>query len=62
MADSEIYVEFQRIGQVIKVTAIDSKTGIEIVTQGPIYASEAQLKKVACDKLRYRLEQLAKQK
>ena len=58
MTDSEIYIEMQRIGNVMKVIAIDSKTGIEVLIQGPANENPTHLKKVAIDKLRYRLEKL----
>lgn len=59
MSQGEIYIEMKRIGQIMKVIAIDANTGLEVSIQGPANANPEQLKKVAADKLRYRLKQLA---
>jgi hypothetical protein len=40
----------------LKVTAIDSLTGIEIATMGPANAAQADLKQLALQKLRARLK------
>lgn len=57
MADDgrEVYFEFIPIGPVVKVTAIDSVTGIEVSTMGPTKASQADLKQLALAKLKARL-------
>lgn len=51
----EVYFEFIPVGSVVKVTAIDSVTGIEVSTMGPTSASQADLKQVALAKLKARL-------
>ena len=51
----EVYFEFMAIGSVVKVTAIDSITGIEVSTMGPTSASQADLKQLALSKLKARL-------
>ncbi len=51
----EVYFEFTAIGQTVKVTAIDSATGIEVSTMGPVTASQADLKQLALGKLKARL-------
>jgi hypothetical protein len=51
----EVYFEFIAIGNVVKVTAIDSVTGIEVSAMGPTRASKADLKQLALQKLRARL-------
>lgn len=52
-------IEFIRIGNSVKVSAIDPQTGTEASTIGPASASETQLAKAAIAKLRY---VMAKQK
>lgn len=53
--DREIYFEFTAIGHAVKVTAIDSVTGIEVSTMGPSSASQADLQQLALRKLQARL-------
>ncbi|MTH97758.1 serine hydroxymethyltransferase [Roseibium sp. RKSG952] len=52
----EIYLEYQRIGQQVRVTAIDGASGVEVVVFGPLKASEHDLKQLAVRKLQRRLE------
>jgi hypothetical protein len=54
--EREVYFEFIAVGNAVKVTAIDSLTGIEISTMGPTSASRADLKQLALQKLRARLK------
>jgi hypothetical protein len=54
--EREVYFEFIAIGNAVKVTAIDSVTGIEISTMGPVSASQADLKQLALQKLKARLK------
>jgi hypothetical protein len=51
----DVYFEFTAIGTTVKVTAIDSVTGIEVAAIGPVSASEADLKQLALAKLKARL-------
>jgi hypothetical protein len=51
--DGDIYVEFVVQGGVVKVTAIDSKTGMEASVLGPSGASRTALGNAAMRKLRY---------
>ncbi len=46
-------IEFQRIGQTVKVSAIDPASGIEVAIVGPSGAGEEALKRVAVRKLEY---------
>jgi hypothetical protein len=58
MTDAErrdIYFEFVAIGNTVKVTAIDSVTGTEVSTMGPVTASRADLQQLAMRKLQMRL-------
>ena len=54
--EHEVYFEFTAIGNVVKVTAIDSRTGIEVSTMGPASAAQADLQQLALQKLRLRLK------
>jgi hypothetical protein len=53
--EREVYFEFIAIGSNVKVTAIDSLTGTEVVIMGPTSASKADLQQLALQKLRARL-------
>lgn len=49
----EVLLEFRRIGDVVKVTAVDPDSLIEVSIQGPAGASEAELRQTAVAKLDY---------
>ncbi len=49
----EVYIETQQIGQLVKVSAIHAKTGIEVSIQGPASASQNELETIAINKLKY---------
>jgi len=51
----EVYFEFVAIGNVVKVTAIDSQTGTEVSAMGPASSSQADLQQLALQKLKARL-------
>ena len=55
MSQREIYLEYRRNGNAIKVVAIDSKTAIEACTFGPLNASKEELGRIAVRKLQMRL-------
>jgi len=52
----EVIVEMQRNGAYMKVTAIDTATGVEASIVGSASAPSAQLQQAAARKLRYVLE------
>jgi hypothetical protein len=54
-ADREVYFEFTAIGASVKVVAIDSATGIEVAVVGPSSAAQADLERLALQKLKVRL-------
>lgn len=54
-AGRDVYFEFVAIGNVVKVTAIDSVTGVEVSAMGPVSASQADLQQLALQKLKARL-------
>ena len=56
---SEIFFEMIRLGNVVKVTAIDAETGIEAVVQGPVSASPSDLQQLAKNKLDYLMKKAA---
>jgi len=55
-SDREVYFEFVAIGNVVKVTAIDSLTGTEVSAMGPVNAARADLQQLALQKLKARLK------
>ncbi len=54
--EHEVYFEFIKVGNAVKVTAIDSVTGIEVSTMGPANAAQSDLKQLALRKLEARLK------
>lgn len=57
MAESGYIVEFQSIGALVRVTAIDPVSGREVVIQGPASAGQQALARAAVKKLEYMLQQ-----
>jgi hypothetical protein len=53
MSQREILLEFHRIGHLVKVTAIDPVTLIEVSILGPAATPEAELRRTAIAKLDY---------
>jgi hypothetical protein len=51
----EVYFEFTAIGRTVKVSAIDAATGLEVSVIGPASASQADLERLALQKLNARL-------
>lgn len=49
----EFLLEFRRVGNAVKVSAIDPITGTEVSISGPANIGEAELSLNACNKLRY---------
>jgi hypothetical protein len=54
-AERDVYFEFTAIGASVKVVAIDSQTGIEVAVVGPSGAAQADLERLALQKLKMRL-------
>jgi hypothetical protein len=52
----EVYFEFVAIGNVVKVTAIDGRTGTEVSAMGPASSRKADLQQLALQKLRARIK------
>lgn len=53
LKNREIIIEFYNVGQIVKVSAMDSLTLTEISIQGPKSAGEAVLKRNALKRLEY---------
>ena len=52
----EVYFEFRRVGNAVRVTAVDADSGVEVVVMGPATASQTELQNLAHRKLEARLE------
>jgi hypothetical protein len=50
-----VYFEFTLIGASVKVAAIDAATGIEVSVVAPAHAAQADLRRLALQKLKARL-------
>ncbi|UTW57557.1 hypothetical protein KFE96_11985 [Kordiimonas sp. SCSIO 12603] len=57
----DVIVEFVRVGNMLKVSAVCARTGREISIAGDPKAPRAQLEKIAIDKLRYVMKKDAAQ-
>ncbi len=53
---NEVIIEFQQIGNAVKVTAVDPESQIEVSIVGPPGAGEETLKRTAIRKLEYVIE------
>ena len=53
---NEVIIEFQQIGNSVKVTAVDPESQIEVSIVGPTGAGEEILKRTAIRKLEYVLD------
>ena len=53
MRNREVIIEFAHIGQIVRVSAMDSQTLTEISIQGPKSAGEETLKRNAIKRLEY---------
>ena len=49
----EVLVDFQQIGNAVKVTAMDTKSMVEVSIMGPASAGEEVLKRNVINKLNY---------
>jgi hypothetical protein len=52
-ADREVLIEFQQVGNAVKVTAIDTITLVEVSIVGPASSGEEILKHNVINKLNY---------
>jgi len=51
--ETDVLLEFSRIGNICRVSAIDPVTNTEVVIQGPVSAGRAALARTAVAKLNY---------
>lgn len=51
--EREVIFEFVRVGNAVKVTAVDVESGVEAVIVGDLAAGEPALKRLAKQKLDY---------
>ena len=58
MGQRKFYIEFRQIAKQVKVSAIDSVTGVEVSIFGPRDVSKDELTRIAVNKLQMRLRQL----
>lgn len=52
-AEEGVILEFFRVGRYVKVSAVDTKTGVEVSIVGDPRQGEATLKRTAIRKLQY---------
>lgn len=57
----EVLFEFHNVGKSVRVTAIDPRTGAEVVTICPASHSEEAMKRTSAGKLAYVLEKRRKE-
>ncbi len=53
--NGEVIIEMRPVGAVVRVAAIDVKTGIEVVVMGPASAPQRALEELAINKLKKKL-------
>lgn len=52
-ANREVLIEFQQVGNAVKVTAVDTETLVEVSMMGPASAGQEILKRNVINKLNY---------
>ena len=55
MANGEVLFEFVQMGQQMRVAAIDTNSGTEVIGITPVTASKTQMQQLALAKLRKKL-------
>lgn len=53
LTENDVLIEFQAIGNIVRVSAIDTVTNTEVVIQGPASAGRPTLARNAVAKLNY---------
>lgn len=53
LTEKDILLEFQQVGTIVRVNAIDPRTNTEVTIQGPASAGRAILSHNAINKLNY---------
>ena len=54
--EREVYFEFVKLGNAVKITAVDSLTAVEVSVMGPANAAQSDLERVALRKLKARIK------
>lgn len=54
-AQGEVFFELRKVGQQMRVAAIDAATGTEVIIIAPLTATTQQMKNLALAKLKRRL-------
>jgi len=57
MSDREIYLEITQLGNAMRVAAVCSATGEEVVFQAPIKTPRSEINRLAMSKLSWKLRQ-----
>jgi hypothetical protein len=60
MAGNDVIIELVRCGAIVRVSALDPASLVEVVLQGPASAGEAALRRAAVRKLDYVLRRRAR--
>lgn len=60
-AMASVIFEFKQVGNMIKVTAVDEQTGVEVSITGDPRATQKELENLAMKKLHYVLEKCLKE-
>ena len=55
----EVFIEFRRVGNVVKATAMDPETLTEVSVMGPAQGAREMLRRTALAKLEYVLKRKA---
>ena len=56
--EKEYLIEYTTIGNAVKITAMDSESGIEVSTIAPSYMSRKLMASAAINKLEYKIRKL----
>jgi len=57
MSDRDIYLEITQLGNAVRVAAVCSATGEEVVFQAPIKTPRSEINRLAMSKLNWKLRQ-----
>ncbi|HEU0118822.1 MAG TPA: hypothetical protein VFR09_09340 [Alphaproteobacteria bacterium] len=56
----EVFIEYTQVGAIVRVTAVDAETGTEAIFQAPANSSQADLQRMAVNKLNYVMQKQKK--
>ena len=52
----EVLIDCLKVGNCLRVIAVDVATGTEVTFQAPLVAARATIQRIAADKLKYAME------